>query len=99
MTARGVRLHHRPVPRSVPTDVERVARRLVATRIAHYVATSAARMHEVMAIYAHQAGIRLAKDHQQAKLMTCFAGTSHFNPNAAPFPSAAVKLPAPPPTP
>jgi hypothetical protein len=29
----------------------------------------------VMAIYAQRASIRLAKDSQQAKLMTCFAGT------------------------
>jgi hypothetical protein len=36
-------------------------------------------MHEVMAIYAQQAAIRLAKYHQQAKLMSCFAGTSHSN--------------------
>lgn len=32
---------------------------------------------------------------QQARLMTCFAGTSNFNPNAASFTSAAVKLAAP----
>lgn len=57
--------------------------------------TSVARMHEVMAIYAQQAAIRLAKDHQQAKLMTCFAGTSHFNERFRSFPSATVKLAAP----
>jgi DNA polymerase V len=56
---------------------------------------TAARMHEVMAIYAQQAAIRLARDHQQAKLMTCFAGTSHFNERASSFPSATVKLAAP----
>jgi impB/mucB/samB family protein len=61
--------------------------------------TTAARMHEMMAVYAQQAAIQLAKDHQQAKIMTCFAGTSHFNDRASSFPSAAVKLPAPtPPT-
>lgn len=49
----------------------------------------------MMAIYAQQAAIRLAKDSQQAKIMTCFAGTSHFNPTAASFPSATVKLAAP----
>lgn len=52
-------------------------------------------MHEVMAIYAQQAAIRLAKDHQQTKLMSCFAGTSHFNQTAVSFPSVTVKLPAP----
>jgi DNA polymerase V len=48
-----------------------------------------------MAIYAQQAAIRLAKDHQQARLMSCFAGTSHFNERFSSFPSATVKLPAP----
>jgi DNA polymerase V len=57
--------------------------------------TTAARMREVMALYAQQAAIRLAKEGQQAKILTCFAGTSHFNEQASSFPSATVKLPAP----
>jgi DNA polymerase V len=48
-----------------------------------------------MAVYAQQAAIRLAKDRQQTKLMSCFAGTSHFNEGSSSFPSATVKLAAP----
>lgn len=57
--------------------------------------TSAARMHEVMSIYAQQAVVRLARDHQQAGITTCFPGTSHFNDKAVSFPSVTLKLPAP----
>jgi DNA polymerase V len=52
-------------------------------------------MHEAMAIYAKRASTRLVKDSQQAKLMTCFAETSHFNQTAASFPPVTVKLPVP----
>ncbi|MCU6479003.1 DUF4113 domain-containing protein [Arthrobacter sp. A2-55] len=57
--------------------------------------TSAAEMTQVMSQYAQQIAIRLGKAGQLAKIMTVFAGTSHFNPNASSFPSATVKLPAP----
>ena len=42
-----------------------------------------------------QAASRLAKDHQPAKIMTCFAGISHFNEEAWSFPSATMKLVVP----
>ncbi|ACL42272.1 DNA-directed DNA polymerase (plasmid) [Pseudarthrobacter chlorophenolicus A6] len=80
----------------IPMEHEVAAKQqLIFSRSFSKPVTSAARMHEVMAIYAQQAAIRLAKDHQQTKLMSCFAGTSHFNQTAASFPSATVKLPAP----
>jgi DNA polymerase V len=80
----------------IPLETEIATKQqLIFSRSFSKPVTTAARMHEVMAIYAQQAAIRLAKDHQQAKLMTCFAGTSHFNERAASFPSMTVKLPAP----
>lgn len=80
----------------IPLETEIATKQqLIFSRSFSKPVTSAARMHEVMAIYAQQAAIRLAKDHQQAKLMTCFAGTSHFNDRASSFPSATVKLAAP----
>jgi DNA polymerase V len=80
----------------IPLETEAATKQqLIFSRSFSTPVTSAARMHEVMAIYAQRAAIRLAKEGQQAKLMSCFAGTSHFNPSAASFPSATVKLPAP----
>ncbi|WP_264670086.1 hypothetical protein [Arthrobacter sp. VKM Ac-2550] len=52
-------------------------------------------MHQVMSLYAQQAAVRLAKDRQLAKVMTVFACTSFFNQQAASFPSATFRLPAP----
>jgi DNA polymerase V len=79
-----------PLETEVATKQQLIFSRSFSTPV-----TSAARMHEVPAIYAQRASIRLAKDSQQAKLMTCFAGTSHFNQTAASFPSVTVKLPLP----
>ncbi|MDJ0354473.1 DUF4113 domain-containing protein [Pseudarthrobacter sp. PH31-O2] len=80
----------------IPLETEIATKqRLIFSRSFSTPVTSAARMHEVMAIYAQRAAIRLAKDNQQAKLMSCFAGTSHFNQSAASFPSVTLKLPVP----
>ena len=80
----------------IPLETEIASKKqLIFSRSFSKPVTTAARMHEVMAIYAQQAAIRLAKDRQQAKLMSCFAGTSHFNEKVSAFPSATVKLPAP----
>jgi DNA polymerase V len=80
----------------IPLETEIVTKKqLIFSRSFSKPVTTAARMHEVMAIYAQQAAIRLAKDSQQTRLMTCFAGTSHFNERFSSFPSATVKLPTP----
>jgi DNA polymerase V len=80
----------------IPLETEIATKQqLIFSRSFSTPVTTSARMHEVMSIYAQQAAIRLAKDQQQAKIMTCFAGTSHFNDRAASFPSVTVKLPAP----
>lgn len=80
----------------IPLETEIASKKqLIFSRSFSKPVTTTARMHEVMAIYAQQAAIRLAKDGQQAKLMSCFAGTSHFNEKVSAFPSVTVKLPAP----
>lgn len=57
--------------------------------------TSVEEMHQVLSLYAQSAAVRLAKDKQLAKIMTVFAGTSHFSERAPSFPSVTVKLPTP----
>jgi DNA polymerase V len=80
----------------IPLETELATKQqLIFSRSFSTPVTSAARTHEVMAIYAKRASIRLANDSQQAKLMTCFAGTSHFNQTAASFPPVTLKLPVP----
>jgi DNA polymerase V len=48
-----------------------------------------------MSVYAQMASARLAKHDLQAKLLTAFAATSHFNPNEKSFRSVCVALPMP----
>jgi DNA polymerase V len=80
----------------IPMEYERATQQqLIFSRSFSKPVTTAARMHEVMAIYAQSAAVRLAKEKLQAKIVTCFAGTSHFNAQVSAFPSAVVKLPAP----
>jgi DNA polymerase V len=80
----------------IPMEYERATQQqLIFSRSFSKPVTTAARMHEVMAIYAQSAAVRLAKEKLQAKVVTCFAGTSHFNAQVSAFPSAVVKLPAP----
>lgn len=52
-------------------------------------------MRQVLSSYAQQGAIRLAKEHQTARIMNIFAGTSHFNESVASHPAALVKLPGP----
>lgn len=49
---------------------------------------------QVLSIYAQQAATRLVKHQQVAKLLTAFAGTSHYSEHRS-FPSVLVKQPAP----
>lgn len=80
----------------IPMEYERATQQqLIFSRSFSKPVTTAARMHEVMAIYAQSAAVRLAKEKLQAKIVTCFAGTSHFNAQVSAFPSAVVKLAAP----
>ncbi len=51
-------------------------------------------MCQALSIYAQQAATRLVRQKQVAKLLTAFAGTSHYSEQRS-FPSVMVKLPAP----
>jgi DNA polymerase V len=46
-------------------------------------------------VYGQQASARLAKHKLQAKVLTAFAGTSHYNPQDTSYPSVCIPLPMP----
>lgn len=50
---------------------------------------------QVLSAYAQQAAIRLNEQHQSARIMTVFAGTSYFADGQTSFPSVTIKLPGP----
>lgn len=80
----------------IPMEEERLTRdQLIFSRSFSTPITSRADMKQVMSVYAQQASARLAKHGLQAKLLTAFAGTSHFNPNDTSYPSVCVPLPMP----
>ncbi|WP_018133691.1 Y-family DNA polymerase [Acaricomes phytoseiuli] len=57
--------------------------------------TTPEEMRQCMSVYAQQASARLTKHDQQAKQLTAFAGTSHFNVHDQAYPSVPVRLPMP----
>jgi DNA polymerase V len=80
----------------IPMEEERVGRdQLIFSRSFSTPVTSQADMRQVMSVYGQMASARLAKHGHQAKLLTAFAGTSHFNQYQASFPSVSVPLPMP----
>ncbi|MBE1514282.1 Y-family DNA polymerase [Nesterenkonia halotolerans] len=56
--------------------------------------TTRATMEQVLGIYAQRASARLQKHHRQAKVVTVWAMTSHFNADGAHGPSVTIKLPS-----
>lgn len=52
-------------------------------------------MEQVMGIYAQQASARLHRHQKQAKILTAWAMTSHYNQNQNHQPSVTIKLPGP----
>lgn len=77
-------------------EEERIGRdQLIFSRSFATPITTAAGLRQVMSVYAQMASARLAKHDLQAKLLTAFAGTSHYNPNENSFPSVSVALPMP----
>ena len=52
-------------------------------------------MRQVLSVYGQQASARLAKHGLQAKVLTAFAATSHYNPKDTSYPSVCVPLPMP----
>ena len=80
----------------IPMEEERIGRdQLIFSRSFATPITTAAGIRQVMSVYGQQASARLAKHGLQAKVLTAFAGTSHFNPNDTSYPSVCVPLPMP----
>ena len=80
----------------IPMEEERIGRdQLIFSRSFATPITSAAGMRQVLSVYGQQASARLAKHGLQAKVLTAFAGTSHFNPKDTSYPSVCVPLPMP----
>ncbi|MFK0007763.1 Y-family DNA polymerase [Paenarthrobacter sp. NPDC090520] len=80
----------------IPMEEERIGRdQLIFSRSFSTPITTAAGLRQVMSVYAQMASARLAKHTLQAKVLTAFAATSHFNPTEKSFPTTCVVLPAP----
>ncbi|WP_251044263.1 Y-family DNA polymerase [Arthrobacter sp. ISL-48] len=80
----------------IPMEEERVGRdQLIFSRSFSTAVTTAADLRQVLSVYGQMASARLAKHHLQAKILTAFAGTSHYNPKDTSYPSVCVRLPAP----
>ena len=80
----------------IPMEEERVGRdQLIFSRSFSTPITTTAELRQVLSVYGQQASARLAKHHLQAKVLTAFAGTSHFNPKDTSYPSVCVPLPMP----
>jgi DNA polymerase V len=81
---------------AIPMEEERIGRdQLIFSRSFATPITTAAGIRQVMGAYGQQASARLGKHGLQAKILTAFAGTSHFNPNDISYPSVCVPLPMP----
>lgn len=57
--------------------------------------TNTHEMEQVLGVYAQQASARLHKHHRQARVLTAWAMTSHFNANQSHSPAVTVALPGP----
>lgn len=80
----------------LPLEEERADRQqLIFSRSFSVPVTTAAEMRQVMSIYAQQAAARLEREGQHARVLTAYAGTSHFSQKAASFPSVTVRLQSP----
>lgn len=80
----------------IPMEEERIGRdQLIFSRSFSTPITTAADMRQVMSVYAQQASARLSKHSLQVKVLTAFAGTSHYNPADTSHPSICVALPMP----
>jgi DNA polymerase V len=80
----------------IPMEEERIGRdQLIFSRSFATPITTAASMRQVMSVYGQQASARLAKHGLQAKVLTAFAGTSHYNPEDTSYPSVCIPLPMP----
>lgn len=88
-------LELRGIP-SIVAEEDRTGRKeqLIVSRSFSEKITTVDGMRQVLSIYAQQAATRLVKHNQVAKLLTAFAGTSHYSEQRS-FPSVLSRLPSP----
>ncbi|HEY3574778.1 MAG TPA: Y-family DNA polymerase [Arthrobacter sp.] len=80
----------------IPMEEERIGRdQLIFSRSFATPVTTTAGLRQVLSVYGQQASARLAKHGLQAKVLTAFAGTSHYNQHQSSYPSVCVALPMP----
>jgi DNA polymerase V len=80
----------------IPMEEERIGRdQLIFSRSFATPVTTAAGLRQVLSVYGQQASARLGKHGLQAKVLTAFAGTSHYNQHQSSYPSVCVALPMP----
>ncbi|WP_267278009.1 Y-family DNA polymerase [Arthrobacter sp. CDRTa11] len=80
----------------IPMEEERIGRdQLIFSRSFSTPITTAPDLRQVLSVYGQQASARLAKHGLQAKVLTAFAGTSHYNPRDTSYPSVCIRLPMP----
>lgn len=80
----------------IPMEEARIGRdQLIFSRSFSTPITTAQDVRQVLSVYAQMASGRLAKHNLQAKVLTAFAGTSHFNAQQTSFPSVCIRLPMP----
>lgn len=80
----------------IPMEEERIGRdQLIFSRSFATPVTTRAGLRQVLSVYGQQASARLGNHGLQAKVLTAFAGTSHYNQYEKSYPSVCVALPMP----
>lgn len=80
----------------IPAEEDRTGKKeqLIVSRSFSEKITTVDKMRQALSIYAQQAATRLVKHNQVAKLLTAFAGSSHYSEQRS-FPSVLARLPSP----
>jgi DNA polymerase V len=80
----------------IPAEEDRTGKKdqLIVSRSFSEKVTTKEGMRQALSIYAQQASARLVKHGQVAKILTAFAGTSHYTEQVR-YPSQVVRLPFP----
>lgn len=80
----------------IPLEEERkIKDQLIFSRSFSNPITNTREMEQVMGIYAQQASARLHKHNKQARVLSAWAMTSHYNANQSHSPAVTVALPGP----
>lgn len=76
-------------------EPEEIKDQLIFSRSFSEKITTVEQMEQVLGVYAQRASARLHKHHRQAKVITAWAMTSHYDADGQHNPSATVTLPTP----